>query len=220
MEVQLLCLGKVVVQTELADLVHLLRTDVREYRDNAQSAQRHEGYGLIVVAGIDIQTVSAERADQRYLGDIAACFLRRADIGMLAEFRVGLGLDVAARSGRNIVENNRQIDSIGDHVEMLDQTCLRGLVIIGRHGQQRVRAGSLRRLGKHDGGFGVVAAGAGNNGDPAVDFLSDKGKHIAVLLLGQRRRLAGGTAGDDRVGAVGDMKLKQLLQYLKIDCTV
>ena len=66
-EVQLLRLRKVVVQKQLADPVHLLRANVREYRDNAQRTERHEGHGLVVVAGIDVELVAAERADQRHL---------------------------------------------------------------------------------------------------------------------------------------------------------
>ena len=52
------------------------------HRQDALAAQGKQGDNLIVVSGIDIQIVAAQRCDLGYLADVAAGFLDGVDFGM------------------------------------------------------------------------------------------------------------------------------------------
>ena len=156
-EVHLGRFRKVIVQAKLTDLVHLLGAEVREYGDNAQRTQRHEGNGLVVVAGVDIQLVAAERTRLRNGGDIAVRFLGRDNVLMLAQLRVGLGLDVAAGTRRHVIQDQRQVDIIRDGGEMADrQRSQLGILYLLRHEPRPDAGGGVPVL--HPGGKALPCA--------------------------------------------------------------
>ena len=62
---------------------------------------------------------------------------------------------------------------------------------------------------------GVVADGAGDDRD--VDGLDDGGEHAQLLVVGQRRRLAGGAADDEAVVAFRNQVPGQLLGDVEVD---
>ena len=71
--------------------------------------------------------------------------------------------------------------------------------------------GQLYRL------LGGVGAGAGYYRNTPLRLLHHDLDHPVMFLVVERRRLTGGTAWHDGIGAVGDLKLNQLPQPLFID---
>ena len=62
----------------------------------------------------------------------------------------------------------------------------------------------------------AVAAGACNHGNPLLGHLAHIADHVQMLLVGHGGRLAGGAAGNDRVGSPCDLLLQQCLKFLII----
>ena len=69
-----------------------------------------------------------------------------------------------------------------------------GAVVVGVDRQQRVGAELGRALGQMHGMAGVVGAHAGDDRAAALHLLDGEGDHAQVLLVGQRRGLAGRAA--------------------------
>ena len=95
-----------------------------------------------------------------------------------------------------------------------------GLVIIRGHQQQGVGAGGLGVLGQHQGGSGVIAAGAGDDLDPAGDLLDAVFHGFHVLFQRHGGGLAGGAADADGVRTGGDLTLDQLTELVKVHLVV
>lgn len=96
-------------------------------------------------------------------------------------------------------------------VKWQHQPCLRGLIIIRCHKQQRVRAKGLRLARLGDGVPGIVGAGARDQRHPAAHRLYGTADDGHVLLLVEGRGLAAGAAHQDRVGTVFDLEFDELL---------
>ena len=90
-----------------------------------------------------------------------------------------------------------------------------GLIVLGG-GYQRPAGNAylLRLAGQIDSFGGRVGAGPGNDRNPPVRLLKDDPDHVKMLFIVQSGRLAGCAAGDDAVGAVLDLKIHQLAQFL------
>ena len=66
-QLQVACLGSVTVKEGLAAVVHQLRLDVGDDADDALAAEGQQGDHLVVVAGVDVQLVTAQLRDLRHL---------------------------------------------------------------------------------------------------------------------------------------------------------
>ena len=100
------------------------------------------------------------------------------------------------------------------------EAALGGFVVVRRHQQQGVRAQFFGLLGELDAVGRVVRARARNDRDPAGGLL-DGGAHDAdMFLMGEGGRLAGGAAGDDRIGAAFDLPLDEFPVLFIVDAAV
>ena len=100
---------------------------------------------------------------------------------------------------------------------MADDRPLRRLVVVRRHNEDAVDA-ELRRLAREvDGVARVVRACAGDHGRAVADRLDSRAEELELLLVAQRRRLAGRAADDEPVGAVLDEKARELTEPLEVD---
>ena len=103
---------------------------------------------------------------------------------------------------------------------MAVETFLRRLVVVRVHHERAVRAGPLGVLGEVDGFGGGVGARAGEDLHPLARGLDHELDHTLVLVVRQGRRLAGGAARHDPVGAVGHLELDQLAQLCLVHLAV
>src|SRR5581483_12304646 len=88
--------------------------------------------------------------------------------------------------------------------EVLEQTRLRRLGVVGRHDEQSDRAGLLRALRQLDGVRGVVRADTRDDMGPVADRLDDYAQQPVLLLVARRRRLPRRTGDDEAVVALVD----------------
>ena len=99
----------------------------------------------------------------------------------------GVHPDLDAAAARDAVEDDRQLRGAGNGPEMLEQPFLHRLVVIRRHLERRVGSDLLRRLGQMDGFAGRVAAGAGDDLDPARHEFDRLLDDADVLVVVERR---------------------------------
>ena len=132
-------------------------------------------------------------------------------------------LEVSRRSNRhpcsrrNVIEDLRNVDAVGDIGKVLDQAGLRGFVVIRRDLQQRVGAdafGVLRELQRIR---GVVGAGARDDRNSAGNLLDAEADALFVFGIVERSGFAGRTADRDAVGAAGDLEFDQFRKLGVID---
>ncbi|MPM37530.1 hypothetical protein SDC9_84148 [bioreactor metagenome] len=103
---------------------------------------------------------------------------------------------------------------------MLDETKLRGFVVVGRNVEQRVRAGILGVLGEIEGGGSVVAARAGHHLAAVVYVFHAEFHGGDMFPDAQGGCLPGGAADTDGVHSAGELLVDQLTEYIKINSPV
>ena len=215
------CLVVAVCQAVRYHVVGLLGRYVGEHGDHADTSQRADRNDLVVVARIDIDDAVSERCEFGNLTDVARCLFDRHDIlNFLCKPDGRLGQDVGSRSGRNVVKNAGDIDRAGDRREVLEQSVLCRLVVIGCNEKAAVSAELLSFFGHHDRVGGIVGSRSGNDRDPARCLLNRVPDRLQMLVVFKRRRLAGRSADNDRICVAGDLVLDQRAQHLIIDLSV
>ena len=130
---------------------------------------------------------------------------------MPAKRRRRLGQQIKPRARGHVVEDHRQIDAFGHRRIVRDQSGLRGLVVIGRDQQQRVRAHCLRLTGQLDRAGRVVCARAHDDGAAPLTQLGGAADERFAFPCGQRRRFARRAADNQRVCSRGDLPLYQIV---------
>ena len=133
---------------------------------------------------------------------------------MLRELLIDREGYVAAGARWNVVEDDRLIGRVCDRREVLDESLRSRLVVVGRDEQKRVGADLTGVPRESDRVIGVVRARARDDRDASGDPLDTVADALAVLLVGERRRLAGRSADDDGVGRIRDLALDHLAELL------
>ena len=121
----------IAVPVALADVVDYMRQQVGQHRNYALGTQRKGRGNLVVVAAVDVQPVAAAGGNLSHLGNAAAGFFDTDDVFHLAKPHTGVRLDIHAGAGGNIIEDNRQIGRLGTGFEMLIESLLGGLIVVG-----------------------------------------------------------------------------------------
>ena len=178
----------------MGQLCHRFRHQIGRYGDQPLGPQRQHGKGLVVVAGPDVQLIAAEGHGLCQQGKIAGGLFGAVDPWVLAQDAIGLHRDRQSGAGGDIVEQDRQIQLIGQKFIVPDQPGLGGLVVIGRDQQQRICARLLGVLAEVERRRRVVAARTGDHLAPAGHMRHAVGDQMNVFLLRQRGALAGGAA--------------------------
>ena len=184
--------------------------------DNAARAQRHHRIGLIVVSGVDSRA-GAEGGEALHLFDVSRGFLDAADHRVLEQFRHHLRRHVHARARRHVVGDDGNVHAVGDGPVVRKQPLAAGLVVVGRHHEQPVRAQCLCLLRAGNGCARVVRARA--------DDQRHAPRHAGDGALDQRRALHGrdgagfarGAQHDDGVRKHVDLPVDERLQSAKVD---
>ena len=106
-----------------------------------------------------------------HLLDVAGRFLHADDVRDGREPHERGGIDVAAGAARHVVHDDRQRRALGDGFVVLEETVGRGLVVVGRHGKQAIRAGALHLARRVNDLPSVVSACAREHRHLAARFL-------------------------------------------------
>ena len=175
---ELCCLGKIVVETILYHIVHLLGNNVRSNRNYALAAERYKRNYHVIVSAVNVNVVAAGSDKLCCIADVAACFLDSSDVSVLSEFLYSCNFHVYACASGNIVEDYRYIHSVCNCGKVCDKSALSSLVVIRCNEKKSVNAYSLGFLGKLDSIAGVVASRACNYWDPACCLFNSKSQSL------------------------------------------
>src|SRR5882672_2742739 len=88
----------------------------------------------------------------------------------------------------------------------------RRLVVVGQHDEGGIGAGLLGVAREADGFVSRVGTGAGDHGHALAGRLDAELDHAHMLFMRECRRLAGGADGDQRVGALLDLPVDEVLE--------
>ena len=134
---------EIAAEAGLRELRHLGRDLVRDHRDDAAAAERHQRDGDGVVAR-EHSELRRDLVDHvRHLPDVARRFLHADDVLDLRQPRQRGGLDVHAGAPLHAVDDDRQPDGRGDRPVVLVEAFLGGLVVVRRHREDAVGAHAL-----------------------------------------------------------------------------
>ena len=200
--------------------MHQLRRNIGHHADNALAAQCQQGNHLIVIAGVDIQRITAQCSHLGHLRDVAGGLLDAVDERVLAQLQSGLGCNVQTRAGGHIVQDDRDAASLSHGGKVRHQTGLRGLVVVGGDHQQGIGTAGGRLCCQCAAVVGIVRTGTGNDRYAVIDRIHGKLDGGQLLLIGHGRALAGGAADDDGISVAGDLILDNAAQLVKVDASV
>jgi hypothetical protein len=113
-------------------------------RDNPNPAKSDHRQRYRIVAGKDEKIFRHGSANFGDLTNVAAGFFDGDDVRDLGQAQQCGRFDVRTRASRDVVQHQRLGGGFGDGLEMLINAFLRGLVVVGRRGQDVVDAGTRR----------------------------------------------------------------------------
>ena len=198
------------------------RGNIGQHGDDADPAQRLQRNDLVVVAGVQLESIPAELLDLGNLRDVAAGFLDADDIFHILHQRSRCFRgNVRACAGRNIVHDDRRIRyRFRNLCVMTEQAALCGFVVIRCDQQQGIHA-KIRRLAAHlNGALCAVGTSPCDDRNTSSDCIHAALDHVHVLRHIQCGRLAGRTADDDGIRALRDLPLQDLIQLFRKKRTV
>jgi hypothetical protein len=188
---------------------------VRRHRHDADAAELEERERDRVVAGVEVEPRLL--GDEPRLVEVVVRLLDGDDVLDLGEPRHRGGLHVDHDPRRDVVVDHRPVRRGRDLLHVADDGPLRRLVVVRRDDEDPVDAEPRRLAREVHGMGGVVGAGAGDHRRAVADRLDGRPEEIELLVVGQRRRLAGRAADDETVGAVVDEERRQLAEPLDVD---
>src|SRR5581483_2788750 len=166
--------------------------DVVDRRDHALAAQRHQRKDQRIFAGVNREALAAQADHIDRLVHRAGRFFDPGDVFDFGQARESFRLDLRAGAAGNVVDDDRNADRRSDFFVVLVNAFLGRAVVIGRNHQRAVGAGFLRLAGEPHRFVGGIGAGAGDHRHAPVDLLDHRADDFIVLLMAERRRLAGG----------------------------
>ena len=123
------------------------------------------------------------------------------------------GSRLAAGSAGNVVENDWLVDGFGDGAEMAILAFLRGLVVVGRSGEDRVHARPRSDFFRFGHCFlRGVRGRAGHDGHASGGDFDGHVDHVQPFVVRERGRLAGGAARNQKVNSGFDLPCDQIAQ--------
>ena len=109
--------------------------------DHAETAAGKDRKDLVIISGVKIDTAVCKTHHFDGLADVSRCVLDTDDVWYFpAQLYSGGRKNVAACAARDIVENNRDTDSICNCRVMLNKTLLCCFIVVGRYEQKTVSA--------------------------------------------------------------------------------
>ena len=202
----------------LDHLGDLRSPEVRGHRHDADAAELEERERVRVVAGVEVEPCLLR--DEARLVEIVDRLLDRHDVFDLREPGDRGRLDVDDDATGDVVGDHRQVRGGRDLLEVAHDRALRRLVVVRRHDENPVDAELCRLARQVDRVARVVRAGAGDDARALAHRFDRRPEEIELLLVGQRRGLAGRAADDEAVGAVVDEKRRELAEALEVDRAV
>ena len=190
---------------------HQIGRLVRHHGHDSVGAQSDQGQGHGIVTREHAEPRRAVAQDGHDLGQIPRGFLHRDDVVRLARQGEGRrGSDVRRRATRNVVQDHRNVPHrFGDGPEVRLEPCLRGLVVVRGHDEDRVGAGGSSRAGPLDRGGRGVASHAREHLRSPSGRLDRERDHALVFDGREGRGFARGSTGDEQSNPTRDLSIDQ-----------
>src|SRR6266542_511064 len=188
--------------------------------DHADPTDRQQRQDVLDVTRVLLNRSTGVPVHAAGIGHVADRVLHAHDVVDLGEPEHRRDLDLAAGPPGNVVEQAGQPRAPGDGAEVEAQARLRRLVVVGGDQQQRAGAGLLRELGQLDRLGGRIGRGASHHPAGVPRRLDHGGPQAALLVMGQRGRLACGASDHQRVGAVVQQVPRQALRTPEVEGAV
>src|SRR3954451_1003401 len=192
---------------------HLVADQVAGDADAAAAPDLERAQQDVVVAGVD-----AEAVDRRQV--VVVGLLDVLDVVELCQLGQQVVGDVDDHARRDVVQDDRHVGGLGDLLVVPDDPTPVGLVVVRGDAQDGVDTERGGALGQVDGVPRVVGADARGDADAGGPLLDGQLDDAQVLLVAQRRRLAGGAADDEAVRPVGGEVLQEVDERLLVDVEV
>ncbi len=196
------------------------RRHVRGHRDAAVPAMRHEAERGRILAGELIEAFPHGVALLRDAHHIGGGILHAGDVLELEQPLHGLDRHVDHRARRNVVDDDGDSDGVVDRLEVLVEPFLGRLVVVRGDDQHGGGTGLFGMLRQFDRLAGRVRPGARNHRHAAFGLLDAPLHHLPVLLVRERRALAGGAHRNQPIGALGDLPIDQVAERLLVQRAV
>jgi soluble lytic murein transglycosylase len=150
-------------------------------------------------------------------GEIGGGVLDPDDVGDLGEAGHRLHAHVDDGARRDVVYDHRNVDRLGDGLEMQIKPLLRRFVVVGRDDQHPVGAGARGMGGEIDRLARAVGARPGDHRHPLGGRLDDDLDHPLVFVMAEGGRLAGRAHRHQPIGSLGDLPFHETPQRGLVD---
>ena len=202
---------------ELLEHAHQFRCDpVGGHADRADGTHGQQRQRQCILPAVDLEALRCGGDQAGRLGHVARGILDGHDrLDLVGEAEQGGGLDLAARTGRDVVEDHREVRGLGHSREVVDQARLGGPVVVRRDGQDGVGTDLGATLRVPDSRSGVVAPRTGDDG--YVDRLDHGGHDLDLFVVRERRRLAGRSNDHQGVVALLDEPARQRGRTVEVE---
>ena len=196
------------------------RHNISPDRDDAHAAQRQQRDGDIVVSAIHDKIVAQKPRYLAGIRDIAAGLFDAHDIAMLAEPRYHIHGNRAARTPRDIVENDGRARDIRRLREMAIHSLGIRLIIIRRDAEQSI----CPHLGVFDALVHLRARGVGAAADDhrnaPCHMVDGELANLRVLFMRRRRVFARRPHHQNAVCSVFNMPIQKLSELSEIHAAI
>ena len=209
--------ARIAAAGEVAQPAKAARQHVRRHRHHAVGAGKHRPAGGRVVAAEHREAFGLQPEQRLHAFGLAARFLDADDARVRRKRGHGLRQQVATGAPGHVVQHHRQRTVVGDRAVMREQSGLGRAHVRRRHHQRGVGAKRGDAPGLFDGLGGVGQAGAGEHRHPAGDDFHRGAQDRVVFHVVQRRRFAGRSGDDQRLGAAVELRLEQPAPGVEID---
>src|SRR3990172_1783117 len=113
--------------------MHRLWRYVSGDRNHPVATFEHEVHSRGVIATIEPEALATQFAQTSHARKISGRFLDADDVAHLCEARCGLRLHITGCPPRDVIEDLRDRDGLGDELVMQIESLLCGLVVVGRY---------------------------------------------------------------------------------------
>ena len=139
---------------------------------------------------------------------------------MFCQFFHGGGQQIAAGAAGDVVEDHRNGGSVGNGGEMLDQTLLGCLIVVGSYHQQGIGTHFAGIFGVVQHMVGVVSADTGNDRNALCHPLHGETDDLLLIFRLNGGIFAGGTHDHDGIDAVFNLEFNKVCQSVIVDAQV
>src|SRR5439155_9976027 len=143
------------------------------------------------------------------LRQIAGRLLYRNDIFVLSELQRSSSFDVARSAARDVVNDDRRPNRVGNCTKVGDDSALRWLVVHRRSMEQVCRAGGFHLARECYRFLRVVRRCSRNYGDSPGGLLDRYLDHASMLVDGHRRGLACRATRNQEVDPTSDLPVDE-----------